>query len=1098
MSFSVKHKLTTLSILFLSIVFSLSVFFVLELKEINRPFKTTIIGNIEKLTRVSRLNDLADEIQYYDEALTQSARNYAYTQDDKWLVRYLKIEPKLETSIRQAFKLGDEEDKSLFSAIDAANLDLVDMEYKSIELVKEGRQEEAIEMLESAEYWNKKTIYQQGLEKYNQRQGQSHSEAILKMAQIIEYEIYHISKLINRNIIIIALSATFILFIVLGINIYLHRSIAKPLKELHEVTNKISKGGLNVNINPRTKEINNEIGRLAIAYDVMVNRLKETTVSKNKLVDEVNEHKKSKEKVSRLNSILRTISNINQMIIKELDPKTLIEKACREFTKSRGYQSAWIVLLDREKKYLTAAASNMRDDFDDFINKLKDGKMPRCINKAISIKKMFGVESPHSSCQDCPLYKGHRDVVTLVSPLLHESVVYGILTVAIPKEIEVNQEEKALFKEVAGDIALALHHIETEKRQEEIKKQLKISEARYKALFDDSRDAIMVIAPPDYKFVAANQAALDMFGVATRDKFFTLGSWDVSPKRQSNGKLSINEAKKKIQIAFDEGSAYFEWTHKRLNGRPFPATVLLSKLEIDDEVYIQATVRNIMDQKFDEARLLNASNDLKERMKELNCFYEFAKIVEDEGVNFNGILDKTTRLLKSATNEPENMCVRITFGGVEHKSDNCNPTDLKIKSNIIVNNEVAGFLEVSYTKKVTGSREVFLKEEKNLIEAMAERLGRIAERVKSKNALEESEQRFHSMVDNIPGVIYRCANDKDWTMEFISDEIENLTGYPPSDFIDNKKRTFTSVIEKQDKEKVNTAIQRATEKKEAYFIDYRLRHKNGNTVWVNEKGRGIYDKDNNLLWLDGAIYNVTDQKRAQEQMKKAIKLKSEFISVVSHELRTPLTAIKEGIGIVYDGSAGKINDEQKDFLDTAKRNVDRLARLINNVLDFQKLESGKIEFNFKENDINEIIKEVAKTMEPPAESKGLKIDIDLDNNIKEFSFDKDKIIEVVVNLVNNAIKFTEKGKITMSSSVDKKDIIIGVADTGSGIKKEDISKLFKSFKQLEQINERKTGGTGLGLAISKKIVKKHKGEMWVESEHGKGSTFYFSLPYKHS
>jgi signal transduction histidine kinase len=233
-----------------------------------------------------------------------------------------------------------------------------------------------------------------------------------------------------------------------------------------------------------------------------------------------------------------------------------------------------------------------------------------------------------------------------------------------------------------------------------------------------------------------------------------------------------------------------------------------------------------------------------------------------------------------------------------------------------------------------------------------------------------------------------------------------------------------------------------------------------------------------------------------QELEEALRVKSDFTSMVSHELRTPLTAIKEGISIVLDGSAGAINAEQKEFLEIAKNNVDRLARLINEVLDFQKLESGRMVFNMQEHDINEIARGVRKSMLALAEGKGLDFILKLDETSPRIKFDQDKIIQVLINLVNNAIKFTDKGSVTIATSRSNNVILVSVGDTGAGIKSEDIPRLFQKFEQLGRDNERKTGGTGLGLAISKEIIEGHRGKIWAESKLGEGTVFHFVLPIK--
>jgi signal transduction histidine kinase len=242
------------------------------------------------------------------------------------------------------------------------------------------------------------------------------------------------------------------------------------------------------------------------------------------------------------------------------------------------------------------------------------------------------------------------------------------------------------------------------------------------------------------------------------------------------------------------------------------------------------------------------------------------------------------------------------------------------------------------------------------------------------------------------------------------------------------------------------------------------------------------------------IRYAIERKLAEEKLKEAIEMKSEFISTVSHELRTPMTSIKEGISIVLEGAAGQINDDQKELLDIAKRNLDRLARLINDVLDFQKLQSGKVGFDMQNNNINEVIEEVYKAMLPPIKRNGLDLSLNFDNTLPRVKFDVDKIIQVLTNLINNAVKFTEKGQITIATSKLKNAIQVSVSDTGCGMKQEDLPKLFNKFGQLGKGGDRKTGGTGLGLAICKDIISRHNGKIWTESEPGKGSTFSFTLP----
>ncbi|MCX5777483.1 MAG: ATP-binding protein [Candidatus Firestonebacteria bacterium] len=231
-----------------------------------------------------------------------------------------------------------------------------------------------------------------------------------------------------------------------------------------------------------------------------------------------------------------------------------------------------------------------------------------------------------------------------------------------------------------------------------------------------------------------------------------------------------------------------------------------------------------------------------------------------------------------------------------------------------------------------------------------------------------------------------------------------------------------------------------------------------------------------------------------ERLKEIDIVKTDLVSKVSHELRTPLTVIMEAVKIVSDGSCGELNEEQKDYLGVAVNNVERLGRLINDVLFIQKLEAGMLKFNLQENNINELVVKILEPMRPIAGKKGLALELIIGEDIPKIKYDSDKITQVIINLVDNALKFTETGKITVKTVKEGDIVKVSVADTGIGIKQGDTPKLFGKFEQILTGNERRTGGTGLGLSICREIITGHNGKIWAESEWGKGTKFYFTLP----
>jgi PAS domain S-box-containing protein len=243
-----------------------------------------------------------------------------------------------------------------------------------------------------------------------------------------------------------------------------------------------------------------------------------------------------------------------------------------------------------------------------------------------------------------------------------------------------------------------------------------------------------------------------------------------------------------------------------------------------------------------------------------------------------------------------------------------------------------------------------------------------------------------------------------------------------------------------------------------------------------------------------AFNDITDRKRAEEALKETMELKSQVISTVSHELRTPMTSIREAVSIVLDGVAGKLNKDQTHFLDIARRNLDRLSRLIDEVLDFQKLNAGKMRFEMQENRIERTIEDAYATMQPYAQKKGVHLSTQVDPRLPAAVFDNDRMIQVLTNLISNAIKFTpEGGQICVSVEQQEGSLAIRVSDTGYGIPKEALSKIFDQFYRVHRPGK-EIKGTGLGLAIVVKIVNAHNGRIEVESEVDKGTTFTVLLP----
>lgn len=249
-----------------------------------------------------------------------------------------------------------------------------------------------------------------------------------------------------------------------------------------------------------------------------------------------------------------------------------------------------------------------------------------------------------------------------------------------------------------------------------------------------------------------------------------------------------------------------------------------------------------------------------------------------------------------------------------------------------------------------------------------------------------------------------------------------------------------------------------------------------------------------ITGTNGVVMVLNDITREKDMER----VRAEFVSVASHELRTPMAAIREAVSLMVDGVTGPVNEKQHKFLDMTKRNIDRLTGIISDLLDLSKIESGKLTLLREPMSPSQIVNDVFVIFEAAAHEKGISLLKKVDEGLPAITADHDKMIQVLGNMVSNAIKFTPKdGMITIGLRMahqKEQSVEFYVQDTGIGIERKNFGKLFHKFQQIDSALSRAVGGTGLGLAITKEIVELHGGRIWLESEPGQGSIFHVTIP----
>jgi len=258
------------------------------------------------------------------------------------------------------------------------------------------------------------------------------------------------------------------------------------------------------------------------------------------------------------------------------------------------------------------------------------------------------------------------------------------------------------------------------------------------------------------------------------------------------------------------------------------------------------------------------------------------------------------------------------------------------------------------------------------------------------------------------------------------------------------------------------------------------------------------DKQNEKLHLQAEQLLQQQQELVEKnrEIERANQMKSEFLASMSHELRTPLNAVIGFSELMLDGITGDINDEQQECLNDILNSGQHLLELINDVLDLSKVEVGKMEFRPVELDISDVINEAVQTIKSLLDQKGHTVKISVEESISQIYADKSRLRQVLLNLLSNATKFTpQNGTINVTAVTKGSTCLIGVKDNGIGIKKEDQEKIFEVFTQAETIQDETPKGTGLGLTLTRQFLTAMNGKIWVESEYGKGSTFFFTIPF---
>ncbi|AGB36393.1 PAS domain S-box protein [Natronococcus occultus] len=600
----------------------------------------------------------------------------------------------------------------------------------------------------------------------------------------------------------------------------------------------------------------------------------------------------------------------------------------------------------------------------------------------------------------------------------------------------------------------------------------------FRTLLDHSNDVVLVIESETGRILDANETACRRLGY-DRDELLALAVPDIERRF-----ADVEAWRDHVEDVALEDAVTIEGVHERKDGTTYPAEVNVSYVGVDDG-YMIAVARDITDRRRRERRLRQSQQQYRTLAE--NVPNGIVTLFDDD-LRYTLAAGRTFDTLPVSATEIEGQPVQEVWpDGIGRSLEGAFRAALGGESRE-VELEYADREWVVHVVPITdGDGDVF----GGMTIAQD-----ITERKERERQLRMRERRLSTLIENVPGMVYRCKTERGWPMTFVSDACEALTGYDPDVLESGELSWGEDVMVESDRERLWETVNQQAAKGEPFSETYRIETADGDVRWVRDRGRALFDEEGAVIDVEGIIADITDRKRLEERLKerrRQLEASNErleqFAYAASHDLQEPLRMVTSYLGLIEERYAEALDEDGEEFIAYAVDGAERMREMIDGLLEYSRVETqGE---PFEPVALEDVLEDVLADLQLRIEESGAEITT---GTLPRVRGDGSQLRQVLQNLLENAITYSGEKPPRVHVDADRRgaEWTISVSDEGIGIDPEDQHRVFQVFDRLHSAEEYE--GTGIGLALCQRIVERHDGEIAVDSEPGEGSTFTITLP----